>query len=204
MPLKIPSEDLINDLGKQALTGTAEERASALKNLERINKQLTKAANQALTRLEKAGFKRYAYTRATSYTETVTGGKRFTTSKQYLEDVGDLVENIRYARKFLNSKSHTVRGNKIIDKEILDAFRAKGMKIPDNKADEFFDFLNSDEWETLKRDFVGSEQIVENMIEASNIEGQNLEDIFAELMNLVDNKDDTTYDIALEKLGVKL
>lgn len=203
MALKIPSEDLINDLGKQALTGTAEELASALNNLERINRQLTKAANQALSRLEKAGFNRYAYTHATSYTETITGGKRFTTSKQYLRDVGDLVDNIREARKFLTSKSHTVRGNKSIDNEVLDSFRQKGMNIPDSEKDAFFDFLNSDEWETLKRDFVGSEQVVENIIEASNVEGQNLKDVFAELMRVVHDKDQT-YDIALEKLGVKL
>lgn len=196
---KIPSTELIDDLAKSALQGNT----SALVNLKRINKQLVKTANQALTRLEKSGFTRYAYSRAVSYTETITGKSRFTTSEKYLEDVGDIVRNIRELKTFLNSKSATVSGNRQIDKEILETFELKGIRIPKESQDEFFDFLNSDEWEILKKDYVGSDQLVEDIARASNVKGANFENIINELSKIVSDKNQT-YDIALEKLGVKL
>ena len=196
---KIPSIELIDNLGKSALEGNA----SALVDLKRINKQLAKRANQALTRLEKAGYTRYSYSRAVSYNETVTGKSRFTTSEKYLEDVGDIVRNIRELKYFLDSKPSTVRGNREIDNEIIETFELKGIRIPKESQDEFFDFLKSDEWEILKKDYVGSDQLVEDIARASNVEGANFENIINELSKIVSDKNQT-YDIALEKLGVIL
>ena len=176
----------------------------ALDELVGRNKALAKRANTALSRLEKAGFTRYAYDRAISYTESEFGMNRFTTSSEKLPWIEDLQINIQEMSKFLSSKSATVSGNRQIDKSIVDAFRAKGVNIPHGQENEFIDLIASDDFETLKKTYVDSGTIIMDMIKLTNdsdykVSISDIQNAFADVVN-----NSKTYDIALEELGYKI
>lgn len=176
----------------------------ALNELIERNKALAKRANNALSRLEKAGFTRYAYDRAISYTESEYGMTRFTTSRQKLPWIEDLQINIQEMSTFLSSKSSTVTGNKAIDKSIIDAFRSKGVVIPKGQENEFIDLIASDDFETLKKSYVDSGTIIMDMIRLTNDSDYkvSISDIADAFSKVVSNQ--STYDIALEELGYKI
>ena len=176
----------------------------ALDELIARNKALAKRANSALRRLEKAGFTRYAYDRAISYTESEFGMNRFTTSREKLPWIEDLQINIQEMSTFLASKSSTIRGNKAIDKSIVDAFRAKGVNIPKGEENEFIDLIASDDFETLKRTYVDSGTIIMDMVRLTNdsdykVSISDIQNAFSKVVN-----NNLTYDIALEELGYKI
>ena len=176
----------------------------ALDELIARNKALAKRANSALARLEKAGFTRYAYDRAISYTESEFGMNRFTASREKLPWIEDLQINIQEMSKFLSSKSATVSGNKQIDKSIIDAFRSKGINIPMGQENEFIDLIASDDFETLKKTYVDSGTIIMDMIKLTNDSDYkvSIADIQTAFADVVRNN--KTYDIALEELGYKI
>lgn len=177
---------------------------SALEELVKRNKALAKRANSALARLEKAGFTRYAYDRAISYTESEYGMTRFTTSRQKLPWIEDLQINIQEMSKFLSSKSSSISGNKAIDKSIVDAFRKKGVEIPKGQENEFIDLIASDDFETLKKIYVDSGTIIMDMVRLTNDSDYkvSIADIQKAFSKVVDNQ--LTYDVALEELGYKI
>lgn len=192
---------------KYALTLRAKAKLGdneALEELVERNKALAKRANSALRRLEKAGFTRYAYDRAISYTESEFGMNRFTTSRQKLPWIEDLQINIQEMSTFLSSKSSTISGNKAIDKSIVDAFRAKGVNIPKGQENEFIDLIASDDFETLKKTYVDSGTIIMDMVRLTNDSDYkvSISDIQSAFSKVVDNQ--LTYDVALEELGYKI
>lgn len=192
---------------KYALTLRAKAKLGdneALEELVERNKALAKRANSALRRLEKAGFTRYAYDRAISYTESEFGMNRFTTSRHKLPWIEDLQINIQEMSTFLSSKSSTISGNKAIDKSIVDAFRAKGVNIPQGQENEFIDLIASDDFETLKKTYVDSGTIIMDMVRLTNDSDYkvSISDIQSAFSKVVDNQ--LTYDVALEELGYKI
>lgn len=192
---------------KYALTLRAKAKLGdneALEELVERNKALAKKANSALRRLEKAGFTRYAYDRAISYTESEFGMNRFTTSRQKLPWIEDLQINIQEMSTFLSSKSSTISGNKAIDKSIVDAFRAKGVNIPKGQENEFIDLIASDDFQTLKKTYVDSGTIIMDMVRLTNDSDYkvSISDIQSAFSKVVDNQ--LTYDVALEELGYKI
>lgn len=202
---KIPYSQPVT--AKYALTLRAKAKLGdneALEELVERNKALAKRANSALRRLEKAGFTRYAYDRAISYTESEFGMNRFTTSRQKLPWIEDLQINIQEMSTFLSSKSSTISGNKAIDKSIVDAFRAKGVNIPKGQENEFIDLIASDDFETLKKTYVDSGTIIMDMVRLTNDSDYkvSISDIQSAFSKVVDNQ--LTYDVALEELGYKI
>lgn len=174
----------------------------ALEELIERNKALAKVANNRLSRLEKAGFTRYAYDRAISYTDSEFGMNRFTTSREKLPDIVDLQINIQEMSKFLDSPASTVKGNRAIDMSIVNSFRNKGIDIPKGKENEFLDLIASDEFETLKKTYVDSSVIVNDLVELTSNYGVSIEDIYTAFCKTVDQM--RTYDVALEELGYKI
>ena len=202
---KIPYSQPVT--AKYALTLRAKAKLGdrdALEELVERNKALAKRANSALSRLEKAGFTRYAYDRAISYTESEFGMNRFTASRNKLPWIEDLQINIQEMSTFLSSKSSTISGNKAIDKSIVDAFRAKGVNIPKGQENEFIDLIASDDFETLKKTYVDSGTIIMDMVRLTNDSDYkvSISDIQNAFSKVVDNQ--LTYDVALEELGYKI
>lgn len=200
---KIPYNQPIS--AQQALTLRAKAYLgdeAAYKELVERNRALAKRANSALSRLEKAGITRWSYDRAVSYTESEFGMKRFTASKQKLPEIVDLQINIQEMSKFLSSKSSTIKGNKAIDKSIIDAFRDKGIKINKNEEAAFLDLISSDDFETLKKSYVDSGTIIAEMIDLTNDYKVSMSDIASAFSKVVNG--DVTYDVALEELGYKI
>lgn len=108
------------------------------------------------------------------YTTITSGGEDVT----YLKDVA---WNIREMSTFLRAKSSTVAGNREIDREILDFFRNQSKKVTIDgkevlqkvkirKSEEkaFFDLLNSDAWEELKKTYYGSQDAIDMLIQVTN------------------------------------
>ena len=190
----------INMLFQKAKHGDS----SAIAELHGRNSAITKRANAALSRLEKTGFKRWAYTRATSFTESEYGTKRFTTAKSKLEDVADVADNLRHASKFLKYKTATVSGQRLVDKEILQAFRDKGITIDKSQEEAFLDFISSDDFEMLKKFHRDSGDFIVDMIEMTT--QQNLTVDFNDFANTISKviNNSLSYDKALEDYGVKI
>lgn len=200
---KIPYNQPIS--AQQALTLRAKAYLgdeAAYNELVERNRALVKRANSALSRLEKAGITRWSYDRAISYTESEFGMKRFTASKQKLPEIVDLQINIQEMSKFLSSKSSTIKGNKAIDKSIIEAFKDKGIKINKNEEAAFLDLISSDDFETLKKSYVDSGTIIAEMIDLTNDYKVSISDIATAFSKVVNG--DVTYDVALEELGYKI
>lgn len=200
---KIPYNQPIS--AQQALTLRAKAYLgdeAAYNELVERNRALVKRANSALSRLEKAGITRWSYDRAISYTESEFGMKRFTASKQKLPEIVDLQINIQEMSKFLSSKSSTIKGNKAIDKSIIEAFKDKGIKINKNEEAAFLDLISSDDFETLKKSYVDSGTIIAEMIDLTNDYKVSISDIATAFSKVVNG--DATYDVALEELGYKI
>ena len=163
------------------------------------NKELATKANRRMTNLEKAGFNRWAYNRAISHIESIDGrgARRF---NRNLTDIVDLQMNIMEMGKFLNAKSSTVAGNRDIDKEIVNAFRDKNIRIQNVDIAAFIDIIKSDAWEDLKKYQVSSGVLIEDMVRLSQENKVSWERVLEEYQKVANNE--ITYDIALENLGV--
>lgn len=163
------------------------------------NKELATKANRRMTNLEKAGFNRWAYNRAISHIESIDGrgARRF---NRNLTDIVDLQMNIMEMSKFLNAKSSTVAGNRDIDKEIVNAFRDKNIRIQNVDIAAFIDIIKSDAWEDLKKYQVSSGVLIEDMVRLSQENKVSWERVLEEYQKVANNE--ITYDIALENLGV--
>ena len=177
---------------------------SAMQELIERNAALAREANRRLTLLEKSDRfgNRWASRYAQQHIEEVGGpfATRYTTDKKLLVDPVDYQLNIQSMSKFLESKSSTIRGNREIDKNILNAFRNKGINISKDMEYEFIDFISSDEWEDLKKFNVPSGVLVSDMVRISDTPHVTLERFFEEMKKVADNSQ--TYDVALDNLGI--
>lgn len=181
-------------------------REAAKQELIDRNTALAREANRRLTVLEKSEHykKRWAARHAYAYIEEVSGegATRFTTDPRLLEDIVDYQINIQRMSRFLRSTSSTIKGNRIIDQKILDAFRAKNVDISKEMEYEFLDFISSDSWEELKKSHVASTVLINDMVRISTKDEVELDDFFREMKKVADNAE--TYDIALKELGIPI
>ena len=200
-PLK---QNQINMLHQRARKNT-KEGAEARAELIARNREITKKANSALSRLEKSGYKRWAYTRAINFTDTEYGTTRFTSSNKYLADIDDIALNLSYASKFLNYDTRTISGQKHVDKEVLNTFRGKGIVIPKDQEDAFLDFISSDDFQTLKQSYRGSGDFIIDLVTMTTQESLTFDfNEFADKINELINNTNMKYDEVLEKFGVKI
>ena len=120
----------------------------SLDDLKAVRRQLAKAANQRMLRLERSksditgeSFAFGAYDIAKDYLDA-KGRNRFRESKNVANmDLWELKREINVLQGFINSKSSRVGGMKEIERQRVSAFESKGIKFADTK--EFYDFLNS-------------------------------------------------------------
>lgn len=220
----------VAQLLERATTGeTKEIRDKARNELLARNKALATRANRQLTYLERAGYDRWAYDRAISYIESEMKSltKRFSGNEHDFNDLKDIAWNIREMSTFLRSKGSTVAGNREIDREILEFFRNQSTPVLDDegnpvmnkkgnpvlkkirikKSEEkaFFDLLNSDAWEELKKTYYSSRDAIDMLIQVTNYNKKTTLD-WAKLQEQLEKvrSGKLTMDIALEEFGYKI
>lgn len=134
------------------------------------NQKLTSRANQRLRSLEKQTRSGNAYAKAITYTQKEYGSNRFRKPKT----ISDLKISTFALENFLSQKTSTVRGIKEYEKRIIGGFREKGIYIPDDKKDIFFDFLDSGFFNEFKK--YDSERAIEEIADAIS-NGRTLDDL---------------------------
>lgn len=150
-------EDAIRWLEKRAMKGDD----TAYRELLNMNAKYAKRANTRLSALEDKHMDFYAYDRAFGYTATTYNKNRFTTSKKLLEDAHGVSQNLREIRRFLNSESSTIGGQKKIQRKRVEAFKQQGFEIPKGKETDFLRFLGSESVQGIIEVIGHSEKIVD-------------------------------------------
>lgn len=172
---------------------------SAEATLRKEVKRVVKAANQRLLRLERAGYEDVsnAYERASYYTDYTFGSNRFKVNKSLSAD--DLIEEYREVRTFLRKESSTVKGIRYAQDRLIESLNTYNIKIPRDKRDAFFRFVNSDNVQDAI-EFIGEYDVVMDAI-ANNID--KLVGNYNHLMKQFEAflKGDIFYDELLERIS---
>ena len=115
--------------------------ADALYTLSQINSRLTREANSRLEKLERHGYKQYAYDLATSFTKTAYKSNRFKDTE--LTDAKDLRKQIRQMQVFLSKRTSFVVGQKEVEKARIETFKKNPVfaKWDSRKIKSFLKFL---------------------------------------------------------------
>lgn len=117
-------------------------------DLQETRLRLAKTANRRLRSLEKAGLDYYAYDVATLYTQSTRGRNRFSESRTALTDIKSLLNEISKLNTFLNSKSSTIRGQRSIQQNKINAFKNKGYSMENPR--ELYNFFESEQFKNAK------------------------------------------------------
>ena len=115
--------------------------SDALYTLSQINIRLKREANDRLERLERAGYKQYAYDLATTYTKTAYNSNRFKGIE--VTDAKDLRKQIRQMQVFLDKRTSLVAGQKEVEKARIEKFKENPVfaKWDSRKIKSFIKFL---------------------------------------------------------------
>lgn len=186
----------INKLIRQARTNP-----TALSKLRAYNMRLAKRANQRLLRLERADFAYFAYDRAVHFTQTELGRNRFSANASL--DYDTLRLQVKELETFLSAETSTVSGQRKIFNENIERFRQMGVKIPTGKERAFAEYLTLDAFNELKGEYIPSDLLIENIGELFE-KGVSPERVQEEFNKVLTRENGTTYDIALERLGIVL
>lgn len=115
--------------------------ANALYTLSQINLRLKREANNRLEKLERNGYKQYAYDLATTYTKTAYKSNRFKGIE--LTEPKDLRKQIRQMQVFLDKRTSLVVGQKEVEKARIEKFKENPVfaKWDSRKIKSFIKFL---------------------------------------------------------------
>ena len=156
--LQVPTQQEIDKMYRRAAKGDQ----TALSELLRINRQLSRRANNRMSDLRKAGFETAALRRAEYYLqESGAKGKGFRTGKKL--DLDTVTENLEQVSQFLNFQTSTISGERKRRADILNGLRDYGININKKDEQQFLDFLESDAWSEFK--YISSGRILEEAAE---------------------------------------
>ena len=156
--LQVPTQQEIDKMYRRAAKGDQ----TALSELLRINRQLSRRANNRMSDLRKAGFETAALRRAEYYLqESGVKGKGFRTGKKL--DLDTVTENLEQVSQFLNFQTSTISGERKRRADILNGLRDCGINIDKKDEQQFLDFLESDAWSEFK--YISSGKILEEAAE---------------------------------------
>ena len=115
--------------------------SDALYTLSQINLRLQLEANKRLEKLERHGYKLYAYDLATTYTKTAYKSNRFKGTE--ITDPKDLRRQIRQMQVFLDKRTSLVAGQKEVEKARIEKFKENPVfaKWDSRKIKSFIKFL---------------------------------------------------------------
>lgn len=145
------------------------QKSYTRRELESRRSQLAKATNSRIRRLESA--------RSEISGERLIDARQFDITMQYLEDIGkrrfsesknqkgrsdfDIKREITVLENFLAMQSSTVGGLRAVENKRVESFMAKGVPEEVATSKEFYDFLNSETFESLAYSMLDSEDIID-------------------------------------------
>ena len=137
--------------------------------------RLARKANRRLRELEKAGYDRWAYSRAVEYIEQTLGKgrKRFSESEGKRVTRTRVYSDVRNLEAFLNSQTSTVEGQEaLIQTREATLMRNWGIDLTTEEGrNDFYGFIDSLDFTSLDSEFKGmSKPIVRLYSEAYNSE----------------------------------
>lgn len=170
------------------------QRAYSRPELLQRRRQLAKAANSRILRLERAksevtGESLYNtpwFSIVQSYLD-MKGKRRFSESAK-MTDYTDfqLKREIVVLEDFLAMKSSTVKGSREIENKRIQSFVEKGIPEEIAVSPEFFDFLNSETFRAISEESIASEDIID-IIERASDDAMTLDQIITAFEEHIQN-----------------
>jgi len=194
----------INDmieLFRLASLGDNEAYSQAFREYRRLSKQV----NQQLLRLERKGYKRFAYNKVTDFLQSFFGRNRFGTSKKKLKNVANLKRAYLQAIEFRDSETYSIKGYELKKKEIENnsSLLANLFSDEDYELEQaFYEFLNSDEGQDIM-EIMGTSDWIVNLLKGKIEDGTADTDYFRKLYRIANNflAGNMSYDELIERMG---
>lgn len=151
----------------QALTADVYGNQYSTAQLQEIRRKLAKRANHSLRDLARnsspiTGEVYNSYGAAVDALDYLKARNRryFSESLTLTENRTVLKAEIQRLQYFLTRPSHTVKGQREIEQKRIEAFEKKGIHFASSK--EFYQFLSSDVFQSLRKLQYSSEQLIED------------------------------------------
>lgn len=175
----------------KALTADVYGEQYSTKQLQEIRRKLAKRANNSLRDLSRnsspiTGEVFNSYGAAVDALDYLKARNRryFSESLNLTENRTVLKAEIQRLQYFLTRPSHTVKGQQEIEQKRITTFEEKGVHFAGNK--EFYQFLNSSAFQSLRKSQYSSEQLVEDY-ERAREKGLTHEQVMERLKGAIDD-----------------
>lgn len=176
--------------GVQALTADVYGNQYSTAQLQEIRRKLAKRANNSLRDLARnsspiTGEVYNSYGAAVDALDYLKARNRryFSESLTLTENRTVLKAEIQRLQYFLTRPSHTVKGQREIEQKRIETFEKKGIHFASSK--EFYQFLNSGTFQSLRKLQYSSEQLIEDY-ERAREQGTTNDQVMEKLSNALD------------------
>jgi hypothetical protein len=174
----------------QALTADVYGNQYSTAQLQEIRRKLAKRANNSLRDLARnsspiTGEVYNSYGAAVDALDYLKARNRryFSESLTLTENRTVLKAEIQRLQYFLTRPSHTVKGQREIEQKRIETFEKKGIHFASGK--EFYQFLNSGTFQSLRKLQYSSEQLIEDY-ERAREQGMTNDQVMEKLSNALD------------------
>lgn len=174
----------------QALTADVYGNQYSTAQLQEIRRKLAKRANNSLRDLAKnsspiTGEVYNSYGAAVDALDYLKARNRryFSESLTLTENRTVLKAEIQRLQYFLTRPSHTVKGQREIEQKRIETFEKKGIHFASSK--EFYQFLNSGAFQSLRKLQYSSEQLIEDY-ERAREQSMTNDQVMEKLSNALD------------------
>lgn len=174
----------------QALTADVYGNQYSTAQLQEIRIKLAKRANNSLRELSRnsspiTGEVYNSYGAAVDALDYLKARNRryFSESLTLTENRTVLKAEIQRLQYFLTRPSHTVKGQREIEQKRIETFEKKGIHFASSK--EFYQFLNSGTFQSLRKLQYSSEQLIEDY-ERAREQGMTNDQVMEKLSNALD------------------
>ena len=174
----------------QALTADVYGNQYSTAQLQEIRRKLAKRANNSLRELSRnsspiTGEVYNSYGAAVDALEYLKARNRryFSESLTLTKNRTVLKAEIQRLQYFLTRPSHTVKGQREIEQKRIETFEKRGIHFASSK--EFYQFLNSGTFQSLRKLQYSSEQLIEDY-ERAREQGTTNDQVMEELSNALD------------------
>lgn len=174
----------------QALTADVYGNQYSTAQLQEIRRKLAKRANNSLRDLARnsspiTGEVYNSYGAAVDALDYLKARNRryFSESLTLTENRTVLKAEIRRLQYFLTRPSHTVKGQREIEQKRIETFEKKGIHFASTK--EFYQFLNSGTFQSLRKLQYSSEQLIEDY-ERAREQGATNDQVMEKLSNALE------------------
>lgn len=174
----------------QALTADVYGNQYSTAQLQEIRRKLAKRANNSLRDLARnsspiTGEVYNSYGAAVDALDYLKARNRryFSESLTLTENRTVLKAEIQRLQYFLSRPSHTVKGQREIEQKRIETFEKKGIHFASSK--EFYQFLSSSTFQSLRKLQYSSEQLIEDY-ERAREQGMTNDQVMEKLSNALD------------------